>query len=186
MDGRSFELPEKNRNRLRYIIDPGIFFAKCVILVEGESDKLLLLGIWRRLGLNLKHGMNYNDVMVTPVNGKKNFPTYRKMLDAFGAPYMILADNDAKKLLVKSQTVHKETGEIGGCTILTTNGNLEDLMKDVDRKAYDRAASNNKSKIDIVSDFVEEVHDSGENLMLFRAIFRKAVCLAKGQSTRIC
>ena len=181
LDGETFEQLKKGRNMLRYTIDPGIFFARCVILVEGESDKILLLGIWKRLEPSLRDDVNYNDVMVTPVLGEKNFSTYRKILDAFGVPYLILADNDAKKSLEgRIQTVHKGTEELGDCPVLVIkNGTLEDLMKDADPEAYARVCKN-KLKTANAFDFVEAVRDPGKNLRLFVAMLRKAVCLAKG------
>ena len=173
------ELPETARNRLRYTVDPGIFFAKCVVLVEGESDKSLMIGVWRLLGLGSGGDLNYNDILVVPVCGKKNFPKYQKVLAGFGVPYLILADNDAKDWVENGRTVCKETAELGDFSaFVIENGKLEDLMKDIDPAAYEKAAGRG-GKIVRVHDFVEELRESGENLNLFRAIFGKAVSLAQ-------
>ena len=172
------ELHETERGRLRYTIDPGIFFAKCVVLVEGESDKSLMTGIWRLLGLGSGGDLNYNDILVVPVCGKKNFPKYRKVLAGFGVPYLILADNDAKDRVENGRAVCKETVELGGSEFVIENGNLEDLMRDIDPVAHEKAAGRG-GKIVSVHEFMEELRESGGNLNLFRAVFNKAVSLAK-------
>ena len=177
--GEARDLPEKERSRLRYTVDPGVFFAKCVVLVEGESDKSLMIGVWRLLGLGSGGDLNYNDILVVPACGKKNFPKYQKTLAGFGVPYMILADNDAKDWVEDSVAVRKETAELGDSSaFVIENGDLEDLMKDIDPAAYEKAAGRG-GKIDSVHDFVEELSESGGNLNLFRAIFCKAASLAK-------
>lgn len=173
------ELPETARGRLRYAIDPGIFFAKCVVLVEGESDKSLMTGIWRLLGLGSGGDLNYNDILVVPVCGKKNFPKYQKVLAGFGVPYLILADSDAKDWVENGRAVCKETTELGGFSaFVIENGNLEDLMGDIDPAAREKAAGRG-GKIVSVHEFLEELRESGGNLNLFRAVFNKAVSLAK-------
>ena len=182
LDGKTLKRFEKDRNRLRYMIDPGVFFAGCVILVEGESEKSLLLGIWSSSEPGTGHGMNYDDVMVAPVHGKKTFRTYRKILDAFGVPHMILADSDAKNLFEKEcEVVCKDTEKLGDCRVFVIkDGKLEDLMKDIDREAYDMACAKSESKAAIAFDFAEELRRSGKDVGLFRSMLRKAVCLAKG------
>ena len=169
------------KTQLLHIIDPGIFFARCVVLVEGESDKNLLIGIWNGIGHETRWGLNYNDVAVVQVDGKENFPTYTKMLDAFDVPYMIVADNDARDLFEQVTTVSKETADLGDCPVLVIeNGDLETLMKDVDPKAYNKASHNRRSKIAVAVGFAEAVRGSGDKTKPFKAMFAKAASLADG------
>lgn len=179
VSGETLELFEKNRNRLRYMVDPGIFFTKCVILVEGESDRNLIVGVWQRFGIGLGRDLNHNDVLVVPVGGKKGFAKYRKILADFGVPHMILADNDAQEQ-TGGKAVCKKTAKLEGITFVIENGELEDLMEDIDKDAYEKAASPNRKPVS-VDRFLEEMSDDCQNLDLFRAIFDKAVCLSKGQ-----
>ena len=179
VSGKTLELFEKDRNRLRYMLDPGIFFAKCVVLVEGESDRSLIVGVWRRLGIGLGRDLNHNDVLVVPVGGKRGFAKYRKILADFGVPHLILADNDAQKR-IGGKAVCKKTTKLEGTAFVIENGDLEDLMRDIDSKAYDKAVRPNRKTVS-VDRFLEELSDDGQNLTLFRAMFDKAVCLSKGQ-----
>ena len=171
------EMLEEKRKRLRYMVDPGIFFAKCVVLVEGESDKSLMIGIWRRLELDVKRDIYY-DILVVPVGGKKNFEMYQKMLGDFGVPYLIFADKDAKELIGDSKDVGKKTVELEGFTsFVIENGKLEDLMRDIDSRACKKA--HRKSNTASVNRFLEELDVSDEELGLFMALFDKAACLSK-------
>ena len=175
----ALELSETERNLLRYTVDPGIFFAKCVVLVEGESDKSLMMGVWRLLGLGSGGDLNYNDILVVPACSKKNLPKYQKMLAGFGVPYLILADNDAAGWVENGMAVRKDTAELGDFSaFVIENGNLEDLMKDIDPAAYEKVGDRG-GKVVRVPRFVEELRESGGNLDLFRAIFCKAASLAK-------
>ena len=169
------------KTRLRHIIDPGIFFARCVVLVEGESDKNLLIGVWSSLERESKRGMGHNDMSVVSVGGKGNFEAYRKILDPFGVPYMILADKDAEGLFDESEAVSGKTKKLGDCPVLVIkDGDLEALMRSIDPEAYDKAAQNCASKVAIAFEFAETVRGSERKTRLLRAIFRKAASLAGG------
>lgn len=128
-----------DRPRLKHQIQSSIFFAKCIILVEGDSDKNLLNGISQYLGYTKKElDVEGNDVIITSVDGKDNFRKYRDLLDAFEIPYVLLADSDAKNLFDSHGTVTKE-GITGSKDIaVIENKNLEQLMRDIDSKTYSK------------------------------------------------
>ncbi len=71
---------EKNRPKFKNLIDTRIFFGKCIILTEGESDKNLLTGIARFFEDNDRNlNLNTQDVIIVSAGGKTNFPNYTKL-----------------------------------------------------------------------------------------------------------
>jgi hypothetical protein len=74
-------------------VNSQIFFAKKIILVEGESDKLVL----REL-LEKKFGQRHHDFSVLSAGGNRHFSPYLRMLlsikDA-GIPFMVVTDFDS-------------------------------------------------------------------------------------------
>jgi len=84
-------LAEKNKIR-RYLREDrsDMLFAKAVLLVEGQAELFAIPEFAQKLGYSLdRHG-----VSVVFVNGKGNFDTYHRILEAFGIPHIILADGD--------------------------------------------------------------------------------------------
>ena len=172
------------KTQLRHLVDPGIFFARCAVLVEGESDKNLLIGAWDGLEHESQCGINRNDVAVVRVDGKENFEKYTKILDPVGVPYMILADDDAAGLFEEKTPVSKETEDLGNCPVLVIeNGDLEALMRDIDPEAYNKASHNCKSKVAVGFKFAELVRNYGDKTKLLKAIFCKAASLADGYTS---
>ena len=169
--------------QLRYAVDPGIFFARCAVLVDGDSDKNLLIGAWDGLEHGSRCGIDRNDVAVVRVGGKENFRKHAKMLDLLGVPYMILADSDAADLFEEKIQVSKETEDLGNCPVLVIeNGDLEALMVDIDREAYGKASRNCESKAAVAFGFAEAVRNSEAKTKPLKAIFRKAAGLAYGRA----
>ena len=180
LEGETKEWFEKNRNRLRHQIDPRIFFAKCVILTEGESDKNLLEGITNYLEFKSELDLNGNDVIISSIDGKDNFAKYMRLLETFGIPYQILADSDAKNLFEFSGTITKNAVTFNGSVLIVENGNLEDLMKDIDPDAYSNAKNENgKSKPAIAYSFAEKVSSNPEKLKSFRDLLLESIELSK-------
>ena len=169
--------------QLRYAVDPGIFFAGCAVLVDGDSDKNLLIGAWDGLEHGSRCGIDRNDVAVVRVGGKENFRKHAKMLDLLGVPYMILADGDAADLFEEKIPVSKETEDLGNCPVLVIeNGDLEALMVDIDSEAYGKASRSCKSKAAAAFGFAEAVRNSEAKTKPLKAIFRKAAGLADGRA----
>jgi len=65
-----------------------LFFAKKVILVEGETEKVLLPYLAKRLGCIDP------DVSVIDCGSKFNLPLYIRILNAFRIPYCVVHDED--------------------------------------------------------------------------------------------
>ena len=86
--GEDKEWIEKNLETFHHL-KSDIFFARRVVLVEGVSDKFFLETI-----LNRGSGRG-DDAVVVDVGGKTSFGKFRKLLEMFEIPFVILADGDA-------------------------------------------------------------------------------------------
>ncbi len=158
LKGEVNEWFETNRSRFKHQIDSRIFFGRCVILTEGESDRNLL-GISHYLeSSDTFIDLSSNDVIVTSVGGMKNFVKYRKLLDSFEIPYLILADSNARSLFDSYGTITKDGIKGENDVYVIDNGNLEDLMKDIDNDVYAKAENEFRgSKPTISFEFTREV-----------------------------
>ena len=144
------------RRRLKHQIDPRIFFANLVILTEGESDRNLL-EITNDLANNdSKYDLPLKDIVIVSVGGKKNFPKYIDLLKAFGIPYVILADYDAKTDVFQDEPtgeISKNGIKLDGCIFLIRH-DLEDLMKKTEPNIFEQASKKDgKSKVAVVLEF---------------------------------
>jgi putative ATP-dependent endonuclease of the OLD family len=72
-----------------------IFFADYVLMVEGGENYLLPAVIDRLKGT--KQYLDYENISIARVNGKGNFLTYIKMLDAFKIKWKVIGDLDCYK-----------------------------------------------------------------------------------------
>jgi len=77
--------------KLKFDLDPNVFFAKCVIIVEGDSDKGFMEGLDARMSL----GIEQKDVLISTLDGKDNLSTLIKIVDMFKIPYVGFLDKDA-------------------------------------------------------------------------------------------
>lgn len=91
----------KRRFNMAYWFNPDrseAFFAKGVILVEGQTEKATLPLLAERLGV-------YNEeVSIIDVGGKGNLPLYVEVLNAFRRPYVVVHDEDP----VRVEPTHKD------------------------------------------------------------------------------
>lgn len=186
--GNTKEWFDRDRNRLRHQIDPRIFFGKCVILTEGDSDKNLLSGVANYLeSRNSQVDVTKNDVIITSVDGKNNFKKYEDLMKTLGIPYLIIADLDAKSLLKTGGAINKNGIKIVDSKVIIEYGNLEDLMKEIDVDAYSKAvAENGKSKPAVAYSFTESVSSNHpERLNLFRDFLMESVKRSQGREEKL-
>lgn len=83
----------KNFN-MNYWINPDrgeMFFAKKVILVEGQTDKIALSYLAKKLGV-----YNYN-YSIVECGSKSIIPQFIKILNAYKIPYVVVYDKDNHK-----------------------------------------------------------------------------------------
>ena len=135
--------------------NPEVFFAECVILVEGKSDRALLELAGVMAAKDLKYDLPLNNIPVVSVGGKKSFPSYMKQLDEYGIQWVILADEDAAKgplKLYKASWISKD-GVDGEGPIYIIKGDLEALMEKLDPDIYDKVEK--KSKVIAAIEFMQ-------------------------------
>lgn len=150
----------ENRTKLKYIIDPRIFFWNFVILTEGESDKNFLLGISQMLASKNKElDLEMHDILITDAGGKQNFEKYLKLFDSLKIPYLVLADSDATSLFPEYSYITKEIAEKGSSSIFVIKeGNLEDFLCLIDSKTFNQLRKEfGRSKPVIASEFVKKI-----------------------------
>ena len=105
------------REKMRKELDPErneLFFAKHVILVEGDTEKLALPEYARRLGINLDRA----DVSVVEVGGKRSLKAFVEIVTSFGVPVTLVFDTDSsdfgKDEKIKEEEYNKELRELKG------------------------------------------------------------------------
>ncbi len=79
---------------MNYWINPDrseLFFAKKVILVEGQTDKIVLSYLAKKLDV-----YNY-DYSIIECGSKSTIPQFIKLLNAFRIPYVAVYDRDNHK-----------------------------------------------------------------------------------------
>ena len=89
---------ETERKTFQFVSSFGIeqnnlFFARRVMLVEGDSDVIAILACARRIGLFNEYPEEIGFSLI-PTRSKQEMPKYMKLLNAFGIPYVILHELD--------------------------------------------------------------------------------------------
>ena len=119
------------------------------------------------------------DILVINIESMLNFKKYQKYLKAFNIPYMILADLNAASLF-KHQSVgkiHSDRIEGKGKIFLVADGNIEDLMKKLDKKLYESSEKKfRNSKPAIAFEFAQKLYEKKpEKLLVFQKFFELAM-----------
>lgn len=89
--GRFFNGDEIKNFNMNYWINPDrgeMFFAKKVILVEGQTDKIVISALSKKLGI---YRYNYS---IIECGSKSIIPQFIKVLNAFKIPYVAVFDKD--------------------------------------------------------------------------------------------
>jgi len=71
-----------------------LFFARCVLLVEGATEKVALPLAFRALG----HDVNRLGISVVEVGGKTKIPLFASVCTALKIPFVTLADHDVMEV----------------------------------------------------------------------------------------
>lgn len=172
---------EENRSKFKHQIDGRIFFGKCIILTEGESDRNLL-GIANYLSLqDASIDLENNDIAIISIGGSSNFDKYRRFLDGFKIPYIILADYDAKRFFPEHGIINKEGISGSDHIYLISCGDLEKFMSEIDIDAYTEAVNEFKgSKPLIAYEFAKKVSmKNPDGLKPIRLFLEKAIKWSK-------
>ncbi len=114
-----------------------LFFAKRLILVEGDHDEIAILAAGRELGL-FKESPEERDVTVIVTGNKEEIPKFQRLLNAFGVAYTVLLEMDGKD---ESDPKNAQIiGLLDGNGLVRIPSNLETIVRHTDRhlgKKYD-------------------------------------------------
>ncbi|MBI5203408.1 MAG: ATP-dependent endonuclease [Nitrospirae bacterium] len=151
---------KKNRLKMAYWFNPDrseLFFARKVVLVEGETEKIIFPLLAQRIGC-------YDEnVCIIDCGSKFNIPLYIEVLNAFGIQYFIAYDEDpmSDELIEKNKKGlldEKEKSKFEAQQrCFAENKNIETLVSSPDKTwmltpdfekvfGISRSASDNKGK----------------------------------------
>ena len=91
-----------------------MFFAKKVILVEGDTEKFIIQFCSSELNnFNTKYDLSANNICVVECGGKYNIHIFMRVLNRFKIPYIVLHDLDPIDFPEnKSKKTNKEENEL--------------------------------------------------------------------------
>ena len=91
-----------------------MFFAKKVIIVEGDTEKFIIPFCASELaGLDKKYDLTANNICVVESGGKNNIHIFMRVLNKFEIPYVVLHDVDPISFPEdKPSKTDKETAEL--------------------------------------------------------------------------
>jgi putative ATP-dependent endonuclease of the OLD family len=144
---------QKERLKLEKEFDPErneMFFAKGVLLCEGDTEKALYPVVMQSKGIDLDEiGLS-----VVEVGGKKNLPIFIKVLEAFRIAYVVIFDEDD----TKDKTNQEITSLVSDSTrLFIHHPNLEQELGYVPRS---------RSKIESALIFIKKgLSESQENIL---------------------
>lgn len=114
-----------------------LFFARKVILVEGETE----LGALPIFAAEIGYNFDENGVSVIKVGGKKTFEFYVKLCKGFKIPHFILADKDASDILTQIKSRNPD------CKSNTLPADFDDLLPKELREEAARFVGKSKPRI---------------------------------------
>lgn len=144
------ENPESNIKMLMYRIDPSVFFARLVILVEGPSDSALLCLSHDKSVDDPKYDLASNNITVVSVGGNTGFKTHTDLLDAYNIPWVALSDKDSEHLFKADISRISENGIDGDGPVYLLSEDLEAWMESMDPDTFKEAQSRSKPQTAIL------------------------------------
>ena len=126
-------LDDRRKLNLIYWINPErseLFFAKKIILVEGQTDKTIIPYLAKKLSVFK------NEYTIIDCGSKDNMPLYIKLLNGFKLKYVVVYDRDHQ--------AHKNEQAINSANISTAN--IEDALNE-----------NYGNSIVLINDIEEEI-----------------------------
>jgi hypothetical protein len=105
-----------------------MFFAKRLILVEGDHDDIAILAAGRELGL-FKESPEERDVTVIVTGSKDEIPKFQRLLNTFRVPYTVLLEMDGQGETGKNAEI---VGLLNGNRSARIPTNLETIVGHTD------------------------------------------------------
>ena len=96
---KKVQLAEDDRRALRLLTEfdaqrSEFFFARCVMFVEGNTEKVAIPLAFKALGVDV----NKENISVIECGGKTKMPLFARTAAAFKIPFVMLVDRDVKKV----------------------------------------------------------------------------------------
>jgi predicted ATP-dependent endonuclease of OLD family len=120
------ELAENERKALRLLTEfdaqrDELFFARKVIFVEGNTEKVALPLAFEALGIDI----NKLGISVVECGGKTKLPLFMRVAEALEIPYVVLADNDICEIKPEWGEQRKKQEEADNAKHRTWNKEIE-------------------------------------------------------------
>lgn len=125
------------------------FFARAVVLVEGETEELALPEYLAAVGIDC----DLLGISIIRVGGKSQLPKYWRLFGAFEIPMVVMCDND-QKVALEGSSAHPPTTantSLAACFGLDAS----DFMRTVDGVARVRSRQNPSTSVIILCDEFE-------------------------------
>ncbi|HET7567172.1 MAG TPA: TOPRIM nucleotidyl transferase/hydrolase domain-containing protein [Gaiellaceae bacterium] len=90
-----------------------LFLARCVLLVEGRTEKMTFPLVFRALGVD----PDKEGILVLECGGKGNMSLFARICNACGVPYVVVHDRDAArgvKPVESERVVNRQIREVAG------------------------------------------------------------------------
>ena len=92
-----------------------MFFAKKVVFVEGDTEKVILPYLAKRLGIFDP------DISIVDCGSKHNLPLYIIIANAFKIPYLVIHDEDSHEDPMNGQINSLVDASLGSIEVLSPN-----------------------------------------------------------------
>jgi len=128
-------ISESPSSMQRHEFRPEVFFANCVCLVEGPTDRAVVLAT-SELKDNV---LDKNDVVVVDIGSKNNFQKWFDLLNAYSIPFVALGDRDASfnesdRVLKLEKELEDELEKLGWKGGKPSSNEAYDFIKNLEDK----------------------------------------------------
>ena len=139
-----------------------VLFAKGVMLVEGPSDRIFLENI---LGRSKEFDIAEGDITILEVGGFKSFPKFRRLVEIFDIPFVILADNGAQNRFEQEEirglnptSVFQEgEDEVEQQKVYVLEKDLEGYLSSLNQNLYQETSTEYGTKPEIAYHFIKQL-----------------------------
>src|SRR5581483_10157610 len=90
-----------------------LFLARCAVLVEGRTEKLIFPLVFEALGVDVDE----EGILVLECGGKGNIPLFVRICNACEIPYVVVHDRDApegERPLESERVINRQIREVAG------------------------------------------------------------------------
>ena len=193
--------PEGTLARLQTLMTPWTnegFFAEVVVLVEGEEDRAVILGVAEFMGYNF----DQEGIAVIPCNGKTNLVKVAAVFKAFSIPIYVIWDSDYGAKDPKVPTNHsllrfvgkevKDYPEMVGAEFACFKKNMTKALKrEIGDDIYNEAinslingygyekADQAKKNPQVIRDLLKRAWESGKRCEIIESIVKNIIELRR-------